>query len=131
MKRWTFLMLIMIVLWIWMIIRTFFWWTEKENSNIIPQQSTWFIEELTSSWASDIPSTIQLNNNTSKEYAEIKVMMPKYFYNSGWKKFAEDLYSWQKVFINFIFIDNINRYRDILSTEFSIFTVNKIKTLPS
>jgi len=116
MKRSTFFVLVMLVLWVWMIIRTFFWWTWKKNTNIeiLQQSKSWFIEELTSSW-SDIPSLPKSNTNWIKEYTEIKVMMPKYFYNSWWKKFAENLYSWQKIFMNFIFIDNLNRYRDILS----------------
>jgi hypothetical protein len=47
-------------------------------------------------------------------------MMPKYFYNSGWKKFAQDLLNNKKVYINFIFIDDLNSYRNQLyNTEFS------------
>ena len=46
--------------------------------------------------------------------------MPKYFYNSGWKKFAQDLLNNKKVYINFIFIDDLNSYRNQLyNTEFS------------
>ena len=46
--------------------------------------------------------------------------MPKYFYNSGWKKFAEDLLDNKKVYMKFIFIDDLNYYRDLLySTDFS------------
>jgi hypothetical protein len=50
-----------------------------------------------------------------KEYIEIKVMMPKYFYNSGWKKFAEDLYTDKKIYMNFILVDDLNFYRNQLS----------------
>ena len=119
MKRSTLLILIMLVLWIGMIIRTFFWWTWKKNTKteVLQQPTSWFIEELTSSWSSDFPPISKSNNNSLKEYTEIKVMMPKYFYNSEWKKFAEDLYSWQKVYMNFIFVDNLNRYRDVLSNK--------------
>ena len=55
-----------------------------------------------------------LPNKSQKDYTEIKVMMPKYFYNSGWKKFAQDLLNNQKVYINFIFIDDLNSYKNQL-----------------
>lgn len=42
-------------------------------------------------------------------------MMPKYFYNSGWKNFAQDLYSDKKIYMKFIFVDDLNIYRDKLS----------------
>jgi hypothetical protein len=41
--------------------------------------------------------------------------MPRYFYNSGRKKFAQDLYTQQKIYIKFDFIDNLNIYRSLLS----------------
>jgi hypothetical protein len=47
-------------------------------------------------------------------------MMPRYFYNSGWKKFAEDLFENKKVYMKFTFIDDLNFYRDLLfSPKFS------------
>jgi hypothetical protein len=55
-----------------------------------------------------------LPDKSQKDYTEIKVMMPKYFYNSGWKKFAQDLLNNQKVYINFIFIDDLNSYKNQL-----------------
>jgi hypothetical protein len=46
--------------------------------------------------------------------------MPKYFYNSGWKKFAQDLYNESSIYMNFIFIDDLNTYRNRLyDTNFS------------
>ena len=125
MKRWTFLVLIMMVLWFGMVIWTFFWWSWKSKENRENIQNitswlnitSWFINELAISWnLTDQLSVPQLNNK-DKKVSEIKIMMPKYFYNSWWKKFAEDLYSWQKIYINFIFVDNLNRYRDTLSNE--------------
>jgi hypothetical protein len=47
-------------------------------------------------------------------------MMPRYFYNSGWKKFAENLLENKKVYMKFIFMDDLNYYRNLLySTDFS------------
>ena len=103
--------------WFGMIIRTFFWWSWKENKNIenIQHTTSWFVEELTISWNLSDQPILQPNNKN--EYSELKVMMPRYFYNSWWKKFAENLYSWEKIYINFIFVDNLNRYRDTVSEE--------------
>jgi len=107
-----------------MIIRTFFWW--KWTSPSIQNEGTWFIEIFNESW--DIQDTINTWNNeidttqtntwttsTTKEYDEIKIMMPKYFYNSGRNEFAEDIYNTEKILINFKFIDDLNTYRDSLS----------------
>ena len=55
-----------------------------------------------------------LPDKSQKDYTEIKVMMPKYFYNPGWKRFAQDLLNNQKVYINFIFIDDLNSYKNQL-----------------
>ena len=116
MKRKNFFILIAMIIWIWLIIRTFFGWTPNQtNQTDIPQYETsWFIEELTNTW--DILDTwdMVLPDKSQKDYTEIKVMMPKYFYNSGWKKFAQDLLNNQKVYINFIFIDDLNSYKNQL-----------------
>jgi len=109
-----------------MIIRTFFWW--KWTSPNIQNEGTWFIEIFNESWW-NIQDTINTWNieidttqtntwtarSTTKEYDEIKIMMPKYFYNSGRNEFAEDIYNTEKILINFKFIDNLNTYRDSLS----------------
>lgn len=109
-----------------MIIRTFFWW--KWTSPNIQNEGTWFIEIFNGSWW-NIQDTINTWNieidttqtntwtatSTTKEYDEIKIMMPKYFYNSGRNEFAEDIYNTEKILINFKFIDDLNTYRDSLS----------------
>lgn len=41
--------------------------------------------------------------------------MPKYFYNSEWERFADDLQKEKNVDIEFVFIDDLNSYRDQLS----------------
>lgn len=123
MKRKNFFILIMMIVWIWLIIRTFFGWTPNSTgqTDILQYETSWFIEELTNTW--DILDTWDISNlpnKPQKDYTEIKVMMPKYFYNSGWKKFAQDLLNNQKVFINFIFIDDLNSYKNQLyNPEFS------------
>ena len=56
----------------------------------------------------------------TKDYTEIRVMMPRYFYNSEWKRFAQNLFDEKKVYMKFIFIDDLNQYRDQLyNPEFS------------
>ena len=44
-------------------------------------------------------------------------MMPRYFYNTEWKRFAQDLFDDKKVYMNFIFVDDLNQYRDLLYTK--------------
>ena len=41
--------------------------------------------------------------------------MPAYFYTSGWKNFAQDLYNDENIYMNFIFTDDLNSYRDEIS----------------
>jgi len=106
-----------------MIVRTFFWWNltpTTNNPNISQYENSWFVEKLTDTWntsdnweISDTWNTLNLPT-PQKEYTEIRVMMPKYFYNSGRKRFAQDLLDNQKVYINFIFIDDLSSYRDQL-----------------
>ena len=108
-----------------MIIRTFFWW--EWNKEKIQNEEPWFVEILNNTW--NLNSTWNITTNTEqktktwdfeKEYSEIILMMPKYFYTSGRKDFAKDLYDEQKIYIKFSFIDDLNLYKNILSNkEFS------------
>lgn len=103
-----------------MLIRTFFGWNWKK---VIHNENSWFVKELSNTWNntqnnswSDI-TTIPTNTqpeSTSTEYTKINIMMPKYFYNSERKTFEEDLYNDQKIQTNFIFIDNLNSYKELL-----------------
>ena len=91
MKKGTFLILVMMVWWLGLIIRSFFgWWSTTTTGEI------------------DTPQ---------KDYSEIRLMMPKYFYTTARKDFAKDLYSWENVHINFIFVDDLNQYRNNLSNN--------------
>ena len=117
------------VWWLGLVIWSFFGgWNNKTQiiESEIPQSSnTWFVNTLTNTGGTQEPilnqqeptstSTSGQNNITQKDYTEIRLMMPKYFYTPAWKDFAKDLYSWEKVHINFIFIDDLNQYRDNLS----------------
>lgn len=116
MKRKNFFILIIMIIWIGMLVRTFFWWnpTPTNNTDIPKYETSWFIEELTNTWNILDTWDILTIPDSEKEYTEIKVMMPKYFYNSGWKKFAQDLFNSQKIYINFIFIEDLNSYRNLL-----------------
>lgn len=104
------------IIWIGLIIRTFFGETPNSTKQTTHQHETsWFIQELTNTWYTlNTWDSLDLDNNSQKDYTEIRVMMPKYFYNSGWKNFAQDLLNKQKVYINFIFIDDLNSYRNQL-----------------
>ena len=115
-RRW-FFVLICIVLWVGMLIRTFFWWNWNNNPNI-QDNGTWFVDVLTNTWNSN--DWLTTNWNDKKKWNnEIRVMMPRYFYNSGWENFKNDLYKDEKILINFIFIDDLNSYRDQLFNNFS------------
>ena len=116
MKRKNFFILIIMIIWIGMLVRTFFWWnpTPINNADIPQYETSWFIEKLTNTWNMLDTWDILTIPDSEKEYTEIKVMMPKYFYNSGWKKFAQDLFNSQKIYINFIFIEDLNSYRNLL-----------------
>ena len=116
-----FFILFAMVLWIWMIVRTFFWWNDKSPEELEYQAiSTWFIQEITETGdAINIIEPEEKDNwdtqkQEKKDYIEIKVVMPKYFYNLGRKNFAEDFYNDNKIYMNFIFIDDLNSYRDQL-----------------
>lgn len=122
MKKGTFLILVMMVWWLGLIIWSFFGWKSNETTTIQPQvlqsSDTWFVDNLTNTWnaeESTATTASQENNIPEKKYTEIRLMMPKYFYTPERKDFTKDLYSWEKVHINFIFVDNLNQYRDDLS----------------
>ena len=107
-----------------MIVWTFFGWSWNSSwSEDIPQyETTWFVAEITNTW--DIVDTwgVYVDNidTDTKDYTEIRVMMPRYFYNSEWKRFAQNLFDEKKVYMKFIFIDDLNQYRDQLyNPEFS------------
>ena len=87
MKKWTFLVLVMIVGWLGLIIWSFFWWSSDKTQITewqIPQSSdTWFVNNLTNTGdIQEAAPTIatEQKNNPQKDYTEIKLMMPKYFY---------------------------------------------------
>ena len=108
------------VWWLALVIRSFFGWgTDKTkiSESQVPQSSdTWFVNTLTNPEENETEKTTE-ETNTQKEYTEIKLMMPKYFYTPARKEFADDLYSWEKVSINFVFVDDLNQYRDIVSNQ--------------
>ena len=107
MRRRGFFVLICIVLWIGMLIRSFFGW--KWNSNpSIQDNGTGFVDILTNTGNNNEWSLINTWKNSNKWNNEIKIMMPRYFYNSGWEEFKNDLYKDEKVLINFVFIDDLN-----------------------
>jgi hypothetical protein len=64
-------------------------------------------------------------------------MIPKYFYNSEWKRFGEDLYKDKKIYLKFIFIDDLNSYRDqVFESDFSqadlfLFPYDRISKTPT
>ena len=119
MLRKNFLILAIMVLWIWMVIWTFFGGNWGWDDKSIPQDvSTWFVDIINDTWnVSDIQTLDDLQENG---YVQINLMMPKYFYNSGWKIFAQDLYESSNIYVNFLFIDDLNSYRDQLyDTNFS------------
>ena len=107
-------------MWIGMLIRTFFGWWGEENA-LTPPNEVWFIEQIEQlsetwdvSWKQENIDEILLEGPL-----EIRVMMPSYFYNLWWKKFAQDLFKESNVYMNFKFIDNLSEYRDkIYSPDF-------------
>ncbi len=112
------------VVWFWMVIRAFFGW--NGNKETIHDENPWFIEKITNTGDTATTWTItEINTNTqnsSKNWrTEIRVIMPRYFYTSGWKNFAEDLYNNQNIYLNFTFRNDLNTYRDEISNkDFSI-----------
>lgn len=117
-------MLIMMVIWIGMIVRTFFGWSSKKSEDVnIPQyETTWFVQEMVDTW--EVVDTwnmwLDIVDIDTKGYTEIRVMMPRYFYNAEWKRFAQDLFDEKKVYMNFMFVDDLNRYRSqLFNKDFS------------
>jgi len=111
-----------------MIVRTFFGW--NWDTNITTNNKPWFIEEaINNTWniQSDNQDntwdiTKEINNQkiqipTTKEYNEIKIIMPKYLYNSWRNTLEEDLLNNQNLKINYIFINDLNLYRNNLSNS--------------
>lgn len=128
MKKGNFLILVMMVWWLGLVIRSFFGWNSNKTQitqSEIPQYSdTWFVDTLTDTWDTQQHTSsttyTEETNIPEKNYTEIRLMMPKYFYNPERKIFAKDLYSGERVHINFIFIDNLNEYRNnLLNDNFS------------
>ena len=120
MNKGSFFILALMVGWICMILRVFFWWWNE--SEPIQDEAPWIINQLVNTWDIQLDSwnnSITISEKTwnqlPDEILEIKVTMPRYFYNSGRKKFAQDLYTQQKIYIKFDFIDNLNIYRSLLS----------------
>lgn len=113
--------------WLGLVIRSFFGWSSNKTQiteSPIPQSTdTWFVDNLTNTWNTQEPSATgntQQNDTPQKDYTEIRLMMPRYFYTPERKTFKKDLYDEEKVHINFIFVDDLNSYRDDLSkTNFS------------
>lgn len=105
-----------------MIIRTFFGWN-WDAWTPPKDEKTWFIQEtLNNTWVNQ-NNTWDNTEGISKEEIkipsvqkhEIKIIMPKYFYNSWREVLEEDLYNTRNLKINYIFIDDLNAYINILS----------------
>lgn len=113
--------LFIMALMIWgigMLVWTFFWWSSNEP--VITDETQWFVEKIENPKPSiEIsPSTQQPTPQTqNKWYTEVRLIMPHYFYTAWWKNFAQDLYNQKKIYIKFIFIDNLNDYRDSISND--------------
>lgn len=113
------------ILWIWMLIRTFFWWTWDNEDISLQDDSNWFVEEITNTWdQTDINTPNKeeekTSSSTQKNDNTIKVMMPQYFYNSWRNAFAEDLYNDRWTKITYVLIDDLNSYRDqLFESDFS------------
>lgn len=111
--------------WIAMILRVFFWWwngnetIHDDTQPVINQlvdtwnqlMNTW--THQASSWNSEIISN-QTWTQLPNETVEIRLMMPRYFYTAGRKNFAQDLYTQQKIYIKFNFVDNLNTYKSFV-----------------
>ena len=115
-------MLAIIVWGMGMVLWVLFWWGNNNENPVVQDNPEQFTDQFNTTWENnnlDINEKHDISSepNTNKEYTEIRVMMPKYFYTSWWKSFAQDLYNTQKVYMNFIFIDNLNQYRDSLSSK--------------
>ena len=124
-----FFLLAILVIWFGMTIRALFWWNSDNTQNNvqIQDEQPWFIEEITNTTGDNTDSNNIITQTPTqtwdwekKDYIEVKVMMPKYFYyNTERKKFAENLYNSGKIYMNFILIDDLNSYRDQLINNYS------------
>ena len=140
-------MLAIIVWGMGMVIWTLFWWSWSNNIEPLiqdnPDSLTQQIDfsgttDTTDHNAASEKEEIQnnQNNNLQAGYTQIRVMMPKYFYTAWWKSFAQDLYDTQQVYMNFIFIDDLNQYRDkLLNLNFNeadliLFPYDRIESVP-
>jgi len=124
MRRDSFFILAIIIFGVWMVVWALFWWSSSDTPDpVVTDMWTWFTDQLLNTWNNDKPSdsgNLNIQQTWNKTYTEIKVLMPRYFYNLWRKTFAEDLYEEQKVYMNFSFIDNINEYRDkLINNDFS------------
>lgn len=119
MNRGSFFILALMVAWIGMILRAFFWWWS--GGEPIQDEPSWIINQLIETWNNQ-PSTWNNNQTISNqtwiqlpaETLEIRIMMPRYFYTAWRKNFAQDLYAQQRIYINFNFIDNLNVYKSFV-----------------
>ena len=111
--RRNFFVLIVMIIWIATTIRNFFWWdSTAKNNKLLQNKNIWFIEELANTWNIDTWNTIL--PAAYKEFAGIRIMMPRYFYNSGWDSFVKNIYNSKQIQIQFTLIDDLNSYRDLL-----------------
>lgn len=114
MKKETLWILALMIGGIAMLIWTFFGGSNPENdiSSAQWKQFIWWMFDNFSWW-----ETSETSENTESllDKVNINVMMPRYFYTKWWKDFAQDLYVNQKIYINFLFMDNLNNYKNLVS----------------
>ena len=120
MKRDTFLILAIMIGWIGMVLRTFFWWINEKSE--IKEDHTWFIDKIVETWniettTKELPIEESTWTKRTNEIIKISVMMPRFFYTEWWKNFAQDLYEAEKVYMDFTFTDNLNEYRDTITSK--------------
>ena len=127
MKKETLFILALMIWGIWMLVRTFFGWSNDEPQ-IIKDEWVWLIEEIEKNPDGNTGITSTGTQESTKTettqkknwYTEIRLMMPHYFYTAWWKNFAQHLYNDKNLYIKFTFIDNLNEYRDKISeSDFS------------
>jgi len=119
MRRWSFFVLAMMVLWIAMLLWTFFGWKSKDKWDDIKQSLwTWFMLQIMNTRDFSRLNSEKLykkQNLTVGSGNEIVMVMPKYFYNSERENFAKDLYDGRKIYLKFTFVDDLNLYEKDLS----------------
>lgn len=117
MRKKSLLILILIIWGVGMCIRTLFGWSWDIEKHPI-EESTWFIENLTGSWTNSQnwnSGTLTELKKSDKDYTEISVMMPKFFYSAWRKDFAQNLFESKKIYTNFKFIDDLQTYQESVS----------------